>query len=456
MARFTYEDLDKNIKNNTINNNFKQYRKNKFLIKNKTNDEFNFKNNLKLNKKNDIKYKINSYIEKQKSSNNILNNKANEDIINLISDNSNTYVENIYKNNENMNKYYNLIYENKISLLESEINDLQIKKQSMKENIIIFLNSIKNYSYKLSSLIENISDVNYLLNSNEFQEIKLTIFNLNNTLNNPKLNEDFFEMTQFTNFYENEDNKLTKNNTDNETYNKNKSILEEYKNELEKIISKYEKKIGIINREKDEILNQVNILKNENDKLKEQLNEEKKNNENISNDLNKIKEENINLEKQNKILDYKCTSYYNISEKSRYDQKNIEDEIEYKNKIIKYLQDLLRKTSLTMNDDIYKNNFNKIMDLKKNIKYFVKEKKVINNLINKKHFNSLNNLNNHNIKNIENEKSNINDKSDKSISFSNSNSNYNNNQVKQEIGLLDKEIEQIYSKLENLIKNEKY
>ena len=453
MARFTYEDLDKNIKNNTINNNFKQYKKHKFLIKNKTNDEFNFTNNLNLSKKNDIKYKINSYIEKQKSSNNILNNKANEDIINLISDNSNTYVENIYKNNENMNKYYNLIYENKISLLESEINDLQIKKQSMKENIIIFLNSIKNYSYKLSSLIENISDVNYSLNSNEFQEIKLTIFNLNNTLNNPKLNEDFFEMTQFTNFYENEDNKLTKNNTDNETYNKNKSILEEYKNELEKIISKYEKKIGIINREKDEILNQVNILKNENDKLKEQLTEEKKNNENISNDLNKIKEENINLEKQNKILDYKCTSYYNISEKSRYDQKNIEDEIEYKNKIIKYLQDLLRKTSLTMNDDIYKNNFNKIMDLKKNIKYFAKEKKVINNLINKKHFNSLNNLNNNHIKNIENEKSNINDKS---ISFSNSNSNYNNNQVKQEIGILDKEIEQIYSKLENLIKNEKY
>ena len=457
MARFTYEELDKNIKNNTINNNFKHFKKNKFLFKKKSNDknnrEKNIANKLNLNKKNDIKYRINSYIEKQKSSFNILSNKTNEDKNNLIDGKNNTIGGKTCKNDENINKYYNLIYENKISKLESEIYDLKIKKQTLKENIIIFLDSIKKYSYKLSSLIENIFNVNNSLNSIDFQEIKLTIFNFNNFLNNEKLNEDYFEMTHFEDFFDNDENKQTQNtanNTNNDIYNKNKDILEEYKIGLEEIISKYEKKIKIISGEKDEIVKQIDFLKNDNDKLREELVEEKKYKENILNDLNKIKEENSNLEKKNKILDYKCTSYYNISEKSRLEEKNIKDEMEYKNKIIKYLQNLLKKTSLTFNDNINRNNSNKIMDLKKNLKDFSKEKKIINNLSNKRNFNSVNNLNCYYKNNIENEKNNINDKS---ISSSNSFSKYNNNQIIKEIGLLDKEIEQIYSKLENLIKN---
>ena len=131
MARFTYEELDKNIKNNTINNNFKNFKKNKFLFKKKSNDknnrEKNIANKLNLNKKNEIKYKINSYIEKQKSSFNILSNKNN-----LIDGKNNTIGGKNCKNDENVNKYYNLIYENKISKLESEIYDLKIKKQTLK------------------------------------------------------------------------------------------------------------------------------------------------------------------------------------------------------------------------------------------------------------------------------------------------------------------------------------
>lgn len=153
-------------------------------------------------------------------------------------------------------------------------------------------------------------------------------------------------------------------------------------------------------------------------------------------------------------MDYKCTSYFNISTKSKYEQKNVEDEIEYKNKIIKYLENLLKRTNSNINDDIYKKNFNKIIDLKKNLKEVIKERNVINNTLYKSNrFKSCNSTNR--LKSlrtiIENGKNGFN----KERSYSTlSSKTYKNSEIKKEIDLLDKEIEQIQSKVEDLIKSE--
>lgn len=113
-------------------------------------------------------------------------------------------------------------------------------------------------------------------------------------LNNPKLNEESFESPHcsclFTGYLDDDD--LTQNNTNNDTsYNDNKEVIDE-------IISKYEKKIKIIDSENKDMLNRINILKIENKALKMELNKEKKNNENILDKLNKIKQENIDLDKK--------------------------------------------------------------------------------------------------------------------------------------------------------------
>ena len=322
----------------------------------------------------------------------------------------------------------------------------------MKQNLILFLNLLKKYSCKISSITENISDDISSLTPNDYKEIKFILSHLQKMLNNPKLNEESFESSQcsrlFSGYYPYDDDDLTQNNTNNDTsYNDNKEVMDE-------IISKYEKKIKIIENENKDMLNRINILKIENKSLKMELNKEKKNNENILDKLNKIKQENIDLDKKNKLLDYKCTSYFNISTKSKYEQKNVEDEIEYKNKIIKYLENLLKRTNSNINDDIYKKNFNKIIDLKKNLKEVIKERNVINNTLYKSNrFKSCNSTNR--LKSlrtiIENGKNGFN--KDRSYSTLSSKT-YKNSEIKKEIDLLDKEIEQIQSKVEDLIKSE--
>ena len=368
-----------------------------------------------------------------------MNNITNRELINFLEgkNNSNNTNETNIGVRGTTKKYNKLIYENKISQLETEINELKYKKEKIKENLIKFFTLIKKYSYKLSSLTKNLTNENNsFISSSNFKEIKSLLSNLIKILNNPKLIEEIFEIKNFSN--------NINNNIFSNTNKSNKDILEEYKNGVDEIISKYEKKINIINKENEEIIKKINILKIENNSIKEELNNEKKNKENILIKLNKLKEENNNLEKKNKILDYKCTSYFNKSTQSRYEQKNIEEEIEYKNKIIKYLENLLKKNGFNKNEEIYKRNIHKVIDLKKNLKEVINDGNVFKD-------SPLNLLTNEKSKYIENGSGYINEKTISSNSFK---SNNNNREIKKEIDIIDKEIEQIQSKLEIMIKEE--
>ena len=390
-------------------------------------------------------YKTNSFIGRTKYNFNTSCNNTNKEIINLIEGNNNN---NNKINKDNINENENkLFYENKISKLEYEINDLKNNKEKMNESLLTFFTLIRKYSHKLSSLTRNFSN-----NPSSFQEIKSILFNLSETLNNPKLNEDILNIFENSNFgnKRNFNNNNILNNDISLDSNKDNITdkLEEYKNGVEEIMTKYEKKIDILFKENEDKQNKIKILENENNKLKMQLNEEKRLKESILIDLDKLKEENIDLEKKNKILDYKCTSYFNRSTQSKYEQKNIEEEIEYKNKIIKYLENLLKNTGFKRNEEIYKKNIHKVIDLKKNLKEVINVKKFYNDDINKKRELLL--LSNEKSKYIENGSSYINEKSISSNSFKSN----NNRQVKKEIDMLDEEIDQIQSKLEDMIKNE--
>ena len=208
----------------------------------------------------------------------------------------------------------------------------------------------------------------------------------------------------------------------------------------------------------DNSLNLENKLKNLND---DSSSKSSINKSNSSLNVKKlIKDLNNNLEKKNKILDSKCRSYFNQSTRSKYEQKNFEDEIDYKNKIIKYLEDLLQKKDFDQNDEIFKkinerniNNINKIMDLKRNLKKVINVTRNIN--INSDENEKSSEIiysgekNNKKQLNIENGSHYFNDKS-----FSSFSNRTNNAKVKKEIDMLDKEIEQIQTKLETMIKSE--
>ena len=340
-----------------------------------------------------------------------------------------------------MSKYINVIYEDKITKLKEEIKKLKKEKENNKLNLVLLISLIKKYSNKLSLLFEKIK----LSNNYEYKEIIATFLNLN----------DFIEKIEINNFSL-EDNlnikKLVAQSGIDESQEIEKNINE--------IISKYERKINILNKQNKEMFAKIKTLKNENNKLKHQIEEEKIIKENILNKLNMIKEINNNLEKKNKILDSKCRSYFNQSTRNKYEQKNFQDEIDYKNKIIKYLEDLLQKKDFDQNDEIFKkinerniNNINKIMDLKKNLNRVINVTRNVNinsdenekSLI---YMNS-NEISNKKKYNIDHGSHFLNEKS--SSSFSNKK---DNSKVKKEIDLLDKEIEQIQIKLENMINNE--
>ena len=379
----------------------------------------------------------------------------NNDNATNITNKTNQLFKIINKEKNDNNDNNNILYKNKISKLETEINELKYDKEKMRENLSLFFTLIKKYSHKLSSLTNNFNNNNSFISPSNYKELKSILLNLNKAINNPKLNEEILEFRNNNNIYDTGNINLNSNihntnNINNTNNNNNTSLLtnndkidklEEYKNNVEEIISKYEKKIDILNKENEDYINKINILKNENILLKEQLDEEIKIKENIMNKLNKLKENNNELEKKNKILDYKCTSYFNRSTQSKYEQKNIEEEIEYKNKIINYLVNLIKNTGIKRNEEIYKRNINKVIDLKKNLKEVINGKKIKNDDINKNDLNMLNLLSNEKSKLIENGSSFINEKTISSNSFKSNNKKL----IKKEIDYLDEEIAQIQS-----------
>ena len=447
--KLTYNLSSKNFRNK---NNFlyeehpPRDRSSKFLISN--NDEYeNAKNDIRnfpFQEKN-LNYKLIKYQNKPRTCfNTSNNNNKNSGKLNYNYNTNRERTKIIFdeKNNSNVNdsmsKYINVVYEDKINKLKEEIKELKNDKKKIKSCLILFISIIKKYSNKLYFLLEKIKLDNY-----EHEEIISIFFNLN----------DFIEKIEVNNFTL-EDNinmeKLFAQNSLNESQEIEKNVNE--------IISKYERKINIIKNQNKEMIEKIKMLENENTILKKKSEEESNIKENMFQKLNMMKELNNISNKKKKIIYSKNRVHLNKSARTKYDQINCEDEIDYKNKIINYLEDLLQQKDLDINDAIFKKindrnitNINKIIDLKKNLKKVINATRNINNINNDENDKSSTSNDKNNVKkyNFDNGSYNLNEKTISSVSYRTKNA-----KVKKEIDLLDKEIEQIQTKLENMIENE--
>jgi hypothetical protein len=268
----TIEQIKKDLKEDyeeTLGNfHFKQKKKNKKKFdypvqeSEKTNDDNMNYNDIDLSK---LKNKKSLNINTNYNENNLLQNK---------------YMNYYQLSSENNNNNY--IKGGKESKLQKQIKDLKIKSQNMKEKLTIFLKLMKKYSSKLTTLAKN----NFGKNINEEKkgiinkEIKSTLTQLNKMLNNPKLNEDIFEIEDITmnNISSNYDlslinpnnnfniittNPTLSNNKENINENiinsniiateinttENEEIKNEYVKDIEGLIEKYEEKINLLNSE---------------------------------------------------------------------------------------------------------------------------------------------------------------------------------------------------------------
>ena len=373
------------IDNNNTNWKQKKINKNKYnnfrIESEKTNNEEseNKHNNKNFNKKIlNINTTSSIYNEKNKSKDNYIN-----------------YYQLSSENNNNIKKKSNE------SILQNQIKDLKIKSQNMKDKLIIFLKLMKKYSFKLTTLTKSNSRNN---NSKEKKtiinnEIKSTLSQLNKMLNNPKLNEDIFdlqditinndEMLNITNQLCTNYNLIStiSNNKNDEDINTNimnsniiateinneenddikdiKNIKNEYMKDIEGLIEKYEEKINLLKNENNTLKknnldqnNYVNLLVNQINELKEILKQEKKNYEQ---NLIKLNNDSISLQKkvdilqdENLSLKKNCVelsqnlSKINFSEKN---DTNIEKELQKKNDIIKYLEGILKNSGIKFNNN---------------------------------------------------------------------------------------------------------
>ena len=373
------------IENNNTNWKQKKINKNKYnnfrIESEKTNNEEseNKNNNKNFNKKIlNINTTSSIYNEKNKSKDNFIN-----------------YYQLSSENNNNIKKKSNE------SILQNQIKDLKIKSQNMKDKLIIFLKLMKKYSFKLTTLTKSNSRNN---NSKEKKtiinnEIKSTLSQLNKMLNNPKLNEDIFdlqditinndEMLNITNQLCTNYNLIStiSNNKNDEDINTNimnsniiateinneenddikdiKNIKNEYMKDIEGLIEKYEEKINLLKNENNTLKknnldqnNYVNLLVNQINELKEILKQEKKNYEQ---NLIKLNNDSISLQKKVDILQHEnltlkknCVelsqnlSKINFSEKN---DTNIEKELQKKNDIIKYLEGILKNSGIKFNNN---------------------------------------------------------------------------------------------------------
>ena len=373
------------IENNNTNWKQKKINKNKYnnfrIESEKINNEEseNKNNNKNFNKKIlNINTTSSIYNEKNKSKDNFIN-----------------YYQLSSENNNNIKKKSNE------SILQNQIKDLKIKSQNMKDKLIIFLKLMKKYSFKLTTLTKSNSRNN---NSKEKKtiinnEIKSTLSQLNKMLNNPKLNEDIFdlqditinndEMLNITNQLCTNYNLIStiSNNKNDEDINTNimnsniiateinneenddikdiKNIKNEYMKDIEGLIEKYEEKINLLKNENNTLKknnldqnNYVNLLVNQINELKEILKQEKKNYEQ---NLIKLNNDSISLQKkvdilqdENLTLKKNCVelsqnlSKINFSEKN---DTNIEKELQKKNDIIKYLEGILKNSGIKFNNN---------------------------------------------------------------------------------------------------------
>jgi hypothetical protein len=423
-------------------------------------------------------------------------------------------IKSLEENKSNNINIYSKKIKNKNSLLQDEINSLTNKNELMKNKLIIFLKLMREYSHKLTALMNEHSG-----NNKNRNDIINTLSRLNNMLNDPKLKEDVFEITQII-LEDSSKNKIDDNfktelingpnskvNTDfnnndkakniyDKGYNDNEDYIFEYNKDIEGLISKYEEKINLLlnennilkdNKEKqkviyDNLLNENISLGKEINDLKEELNEEKEKNEdlfikynNISKKLNEIENKNKILEKENMFLkksmaDNKRNVQYNTNMNKFY-QRNM-------NKILEEDSDSSRKINqrkLNKSETQFYINTNNMLsykDIKKDYNYFrnknmgkIPTEPNVKQVCSFKYLNNYTCNNNNESVNDERKENMKSNKNKKKINYStyNKDSKRNNyiknysvdvkDSIKKEIDDLDEEIIDLQSKINEMINN---
>ena len=266
-------------------------------------------------------------------------------------------IDHIFKYNKELNQEMesrnskSISNENSFSIENSNsnekvLNNFKLKTENINDKISIFINLIKKYSDKLTTLSKLISSSTN--NTDSINELIKTIEQLNEMINNPKLNSDFFNV-----------NNCSQNNKINE-------------------------------KEYEMILLKNSELKKENSFLKNELSKEKKNCEKIINKFsvsskitNELANEISKLKLENCSLINNCNHLNQVLSEVNKNKDFIkyENELIYKDNVIKYLENLLQNSDISQK--MFLNN-----DYKEKIRKFtlMKQKEKLNNDLNNKKF----------------------------------------------------------------------
>jgi hypothetical protein len=356
--------------------------------------------------------------------------------------------------------------------------------------MIIFIKLVKKYAKKLLTL-SKLLPLNTNMNNNEnniFIDIYNTINQFNQMIFNPKLNENIFEISDLLTTEDSVKHNLIndspftlkpnkENEIENENYNVNynDNLNEHYQN----LIRKYEEKFKLLISENDSLRKYKEIKNNEKNKyekeilnLEEKLKKEKNINEDLMNKYNSMNDYSQELQNKNQYLNnenliYKKKINELNEEINKYDtiiNKNemLVNDINYKSSIIKYLENLLKRTNLNpklFTEQTYKEEYQKEKTINNENEYHLNEYLLENNQTDSMsdYNNNYNNINNQQSIQITQNK-NLSIKKEKISSFENNKLNDNEDlslirpfQIKKEIDNLDDEIYKLQSKLKKIL-----
>ena len=388
--------------------------------------------------------------------------------------------------------FYNVKCNRQLIYLKNELELLKDKSTKSKEKMTLFIKLVKKYAKKLLTL-SKLLPLNSNMNNNEnniFTDIYNTINQFNQMIINSKLNENIFEISELLTTEDSVKHNLTndspftlrpnkENENENENYNPNINYNDNINEHYQNLIRKYEEKFQLLISENDSLRKLNEIKNNEKNKyekeilnLEEKLKKEKNINEELLNKYNSINDysqelQNKNQYLQNENLIYKKKINELNEEINKYDtiiNKNemLVNDINYKSSIIKYLENLLKRTNLNpklFTEQTYKEEYQKEKTIINENEYNLNEYLMENNQNDSMsdYNNNYNNINNQQSIQITQNK-NLSMKKDKISSFENNKLNENEDislirpfQIKKEIDNLDDEIYKLQSKLKKIL-----
>lgn len=300
-----------------------------------------------------------------------------------------------------------------------KINYISIDKyqsnntKSLKDNFELLSSLTKEFSNKLNQIIDS-SNYNNCVN-----ELKVLLDRLIYLLSNINPKKIFSSHNSFNSFC---------NETDVDTRtNFSPNISRKVNKDIEELINKYEQKISLLSKENDILTNKLNSCNKYNNNYEELINK-----------IKNLEKENQELKINNKELTNKLIDLNNIINVL----KGKISELENSNNKNNFSQN--NNSNAYLREEIYQNQINKINDLKLNLDEIISQKKMMDNK----------NLANYNITKKTNEDL---IKAKKMIftkntpKFKNNGANTNPTQIKNDIDVLDKEIDQIELKFKQML-----